>query len=81
MVEYIVAIDVTRVRFPADAFCQKVHLRSFPTHAVKHAQLNQTALLAWTLWAALEASKRHFERGGMFWAAKGRYVLDGFWVS
>ena len=24
MVEYIVAIDVTRVRFPADAFCEAV---------------------------------------------------------
>ena len=33
VVEYIVAIDVTRVRFPADAFAQMGHAGSAAPHA------------------------------------------------
>ena len=33
VVEYIVAIDVTRIRFPADAFAQMGHAVSAAPHA------------------------------------------------
>ena len=50
VVEYIVAIDVTRVRFPADAFCQAeppcCHIRGFKPPQV----LLVTAFKTWTRW-------------------------------